>query len=79
MPDQSVYGRTTGSSLSFGAAPRASADVVGVASLVVVPCAAPLEAYGHGPVLGGYVYREGDEGPGYYTSAVAEPPPEAVD
>ena len=25
------------------------------------------------------VCRQGDEGPGYYTSAVAEPPPEAVD
>ena len=44
-------------------------------------CGAPLEAYGHGPVLGGYVFRQGDEGRGYYyglpSSAVAAPSPAA--
>ena len=44
-------------------------------------CGAPLEAYGQGPVLGGYAFRQGDEGRGYYyglpSSTVAAPSPAA--
>ena len=48
------------------------------AAAAFVPCGAPLEAYGHGPVLGGYVYRQGDEGRGYYFSPSSAAPPPAA-